>query len=110
MQTLVIAIGRNFANTRTPMGIDDWEDFKSDLTKVIETLPIPNYSDITEGIGSYGGVAEETSKTTLSWKDTPKDFEESVLPALRVKLALLAHHYVQESIALTVGSTEFVER
>jgi len=36
------------------------------------------------------------------------EIEEDKLPALRASLAKVADHYRQDSIALTLGSTEFV--
>jgi len=113
-----INFGRNIAGT--PMPVETWDAFTADIL-----LSVANYaSDMSgnhpgsyiglaefhDGRGTWEGVTEESRHLSLFWEDnTPadkRDFASDLRAGerLRKDLRTVADRYMQDSVALIVGS------
>ena len=97
--SMTVSIGRNVNGK--PMSDAQWESFTADILRNVRSNTQAIYF-VGFGTGTYEGDSEE-SFTVVSSNPTT-----SALCAIEVSLSLFAHAYKQESIALTVGATEFV--
>lgn len=99
--TAVISIGRNVGHL--PMSSAKWHDFKRSIresTGVLSLDAIPVFEG--SGHGVYDGMQEESYTVILA------NVRDKDVHALRRRLSILAGMFGQESIALTIGRTEFI--
>lgn len=98
----IVTIGRNVPEQgNLPMSGERWERFISDTTAIV-LLTCGTVYFVGTGQGVYEGQTEQ-SWTIIA--DAPVSLEEH--DSLKWNLAELAHTYLQECIALTVGETVF---
>lgn len=100
MAAIVVSIGRNVDDV--PMDTDTWDAFKGETMWAAQATAETIYSR-SEGVGTWEGKREDTYVVTFEARDYN-------LPRLREKLGKLAARYGQDAIALTVGTTDLVER
>lgn len=100
MATIVVSIGRNEPG-HGEMGWHDWCDFQNRVRSAI--LPI-------------GTIVFDGTSLDELWEGEPEEsctivavgVGELMLERLRRDLAMYAHTWGQEAIALTVGQTELI--
>lgn len=98
--TAVIMIG----NTDDKLTQREWSEFVSDVTHLLLVYRVQ--------LHFHGCSVGSAPWQNVCWVfDAPKDLigEPAIVVELRPELARLAAKYRQDSIALTVGKTEFVE-
>jgi hypothetical protein len=98
--TITVSIGRNMGER--PMSADLWRRFQR-LTVIAVQAFMSELYFAGEGEGIHEGRPEQ-SFTIVAGGPL------HMLPNLRLRLADLARAYRQESIALTVGTTQFVTK
>lgn len=97
-RSVVVSIGRNIGDD--PMRDDDWKTFKAEVYDVVaEFSPVVFYG---QGIGIYKDTAED-SYTVIAEVNNLSGWAR-----LHDRLAKLAKQYGQDSIAITLGDTEFI--
>lgn len=97
----VISIGRNINGV--PMDDEDWYDFKAETySAVVNTTGVVYFAG--EGSGIYQHDREQAFTLVAETVDYDDWYE-----SLRSRLGRIATAYNQESIALTIGATEFVK-
>ena len=100
-------IGRNYKGTDTAMSLADWNGFVTYVADTLgngadratsgQTLRMPwEHIEIHRGTGTYGNV-EESAHISLVWEEFDMDY-------IRERLAGLADEFMQDAIALIVGS------
>jgi hypothetical protein len=97
---ITISIGRNVG--ATPMTRAAWDNFHADILATITTPGADVYVPGAHSVGEWEGVSEESRTYVAS---VPEDY----VPAIRTRLAHLAHAYRQDAIALTVGVGSLVD-
>jgi hypothetical protein len=98
--TITVSIGRNMGERA--MSADLWRRFQR-LTVIAVQAFMSELYFAGEGEGIHEGRPEQ-SFTIVAGGDL------FMLPNLRLRLADLARAYRQQSIALTVGTTQFVTK
>ena len=114
MATVAITIGRNVGR-HGKLDDDSWRQFRA---YVKDALAVPAYSDgrtivetVTESTAALGfdPVTADIEESYIVVASVDTDRLDAVLGLLRLDLRSIAANYGQESIALTVGHTTFVE-
>lgn len=95
--TVVVSVGCNTSPTHS-LDPDRWAAFKVDVSLTFGTAPV--FTGEGQGWYEAGNYAERSY--TAVWSDVVWSEAE------RTYLGALAKKYGQESIAVTVGQTEFV--
>lgn len=97
---ITISIGRNVGDT--PMTRAAWDNFHADIVATITVPDSDVYVPGAHSVGEWEGVPEESRTYVAS---VPEEY----VPAIRTRLAHLAHAYRQDAIALTVGVGTLVD-
>jgi len=105
MNTYTVSIGRNVADI--PMGDDMWADFIKNVCDTLHPYRVDNGSwvEFHTGHGEYGDTREDSAMVTLLSDRILADWE---LISLRATLMVVARHYGQECVALTIGTSELI--
>lgn len=117
MYAVTVSIGRNVTtvrhnldgteiNEQYPMTQARWDDFRREtMARLIDVIGVAYVvaTERHEGVGSWGGVIEESCKLTVLTEETPN--AESIAWWLR----MLASDFQQEAVALTVAESVLVE-
>ena len=85
-----------------------WAAFQADVARFIGSLRGVTIYSRTVGYGVYDGVREDCATVVFGVDCEPVTLDTVVLPYLRGGLGELARRYRQDSIALTIGKTEFI--
>ena len=101
MNTVTVSIGRNIG--AVPMPEQSWADFTSDVESVLRLYCSTFFVSAAWSMGSWEGVEEE-SRTWVAELNSEGD-EPDPADRLEKSLSFLATVYLQDAIALTVGST-----
>lgn len=102
----IVSIGRNVKSV--PMDITRWQEFQTVVMNACK-----EYAEQVVfsgcGVGSWEGNTEE-SFTVIATRKYAKSWATSVMnyESLKQDLAMAAHRFGQDSIALTCGDPEFV--
>ncbi len=99
MNTITVTIGRNVGEV--PLILATWRDFTNSLDRLIEERAEQVFVQ-AERRGTWDGVGED-NYTVVAACCTAS------LRTLPAALARLAHEYLQDAIALTIGETTLVE-
>lgn len=97
---LTIGIGRNVKSE--PMRTRDWEQFRAAVDASLYDRKLHPVFYGT-GIGEYMGELEDSACWVVA------EYSDAQVELLRHDLARLAQYFGQDSIALTIGETEFIE-
>lgn len=97
--TVTISIGRN-VNDR-PMSAALWAGFTLDVQTLLENVEAEIFVRTAKSEGVWDGVSEDSYTWVAS-------VDAAYLSALEVNLSRLADTYLQDAIALTVGTTTLV--
>jgi hypothetical protein len=97
MSTITVSIGRNVPR-HLPLTAVEWRTFRNETLATVETFGEVHF--FGEGTGVYQGSTEESFTVVGTVED---------IAGIRRSLAILATFYRQDSIALTQGTTSFVE-
>ena len=118
MYSITVTIGRNAPVTdptlpqyhdvtgervTAPMSDQRWHAFEQDVQELLSRAT-GAATETHHGVGSWGGVTEESTKVTLL-ADNPLNVN---LGYIRVNLSDLARKYEQDAIALTIGESELI--
>lgn len=96
---LTIGIGRSVKDG--PMDTRTWEEFRSAVDAALHDRKLhPVFYGV--GVGEYEGVREDSATWVIA------EYSDAQLTLIRLDLTRLARYYGQDSIALTVGETEFL--
>lgn len=103
MFQLQVSIGRNIG--AEPMSADLWRSFQDDARANLyaHTTGDERTVEFHYGTGVWDGVAEESAHVTIH---TVRDYDRA---GLTRALAVLAHVYGQDAIALSIGVTDLIE-
>lgn len=98
--SVYVSIGRNVG--KVPMSDALWEDFIARVFIAVSSFAGPVVS-VTQGDGSYVGASETTA--IVVGGGTPNKYDTD---CLKLALKHLSRDYLQECIALTIASVEFI--
>lgn len=105
--TFTIGFGRRIGKGDN-LSARAWREFQADVARFVSSLRGATVYSRTEGEGVYDGNREDCA-TVVFGVDCDKDtLSVVILPYLRGGLGELARRYRQDSIALTIGKTEFI--
>ncbi len=99
MNTITVTIGRNVGEV--PLYPRAWRDFTDALDRLVGERAEQVFVQ-AQGCGAWAGVGEDNYTIVAS-------IGAASLRTLPAALARLAHEYLQDAIALTVGTTALVE-
>lgn len=105
--TFTVGFGRRVGKGEN-LGGNDWSTFQVDVARFIGSLRGATIYSETEGGGVYDGVREDCANVVFGIDCEPVTLDTVVLPYLRGGFGELARRYRQDSIALTIGKTEFI--
>ena len=105
--TFTIGFGRRIGKGEN-LPMSRWAAFQADVASFIQTVAGATIYSETAGGGVYDGVREECANVVFGVDWDADTLELSLLPYLRGGLGELARRYRQDSIALTIGKTEFI--
>lgn len=99
MPTVTVSIGRNVG--AVPMSVERWHYYVTDTRKAVNAVASAVHF-VGRGSGIYDGALEDSFSIVATVDDGAS------LALLAKRLRSLARLYRQDSIAMTVGSTQFV--
>jgi len=103
VHTATLSIGRE--SLGSPLDAPEWVNFMDRVSDAVKARSLQVYTWRALGLGIYtradGTVVSEESATWVF------QLEESTVKALAADLATIKQDYAQESIALTLGTTQF---
>lgn len=106
INVVTVTIGRNSTHN-LPLDAQSWQEFQTAVTDALWRTSSGTHDAWQErhyGTAQWGGQTEESAKITL----LGADFTHVV--ALRQRLETIRGMYAQDAIALSVGTSDLIER